>query len=79
MRPRKESHGGQPVNLKMNSQDICDLIDSEFEDYPDDSDDDPTWKSSHNVNSYSKCLYIIIHHNPFFFFTIHILILYYIM
>jgi len=40
--------------LKMNAQEINELIDSEFEDYLDDSDDDPTWKSPHDVNLSSK-------------------------
>lgn len=56
------------LDLKMNAQEINELIDSEFEDYLDDSDDDPTWKSPQDVNLSSKCLYIIIHHNPHFFF-----------
>jgi len=45
----------------MNSQEISDLINSDFEEYPDDSDDDPTWEFSHNYNLTSKCLYIIIY------------------
>lgn len=51
----------------MNSQEIIDLIGSDFEEYPDDSDDDPTWELSYDVYLSSKCLYISIHNSQYFF------------
>lgn len=54
--------------FKMNSQEINNLIDSDFEEYSDDSDDDPTWELSDNMNLSSKCLYIIIHNSQFLFY-----------
>lgn len=64
----------------MNSQEINDLIDSDFEELPDDSDDDPTWELSHDVYLSSKCLYISIYNSKYFFFyfTYFHIILYYV-
>lgn len=56
----------------MNSHEINNLIYSDFEEYSDDSDDDPTWELSDNMNLSSKCLHIIIHNSQFFFFLLYI-------
>jgi hypothetical protein len=55
-------------NLQINSQEIDDLIHSDFEENPDDSDDDLGWELSHKINLSSKCLYIIIYSTKFFVF-----------